>query len=114
VESAFEGALGGVDAALEAFEVTGGVAEGVAKGGIFVGVEEAGDGVCPNLGVDFGEAAELPDVADEGVDEMALLGVAGWKRSRYSAVRVLREEAALPWAERGPVDFWALRRLASI
>jgi hypothetical protein len=29
-------------------------------------------------------------------------------------LRALRLEAALPWGDLGPVDFWALRRLASI
>src|SRR6266404_786882 len=64
------------------------------------------------------------------------LGSAGWKWRRYAAVRAsssagsspgmmwdhasmpdlraLREEAALPSGEVGPVDFWALRRLALI
>src|ERR1017187_9565142 len=67
---------------------------------------------------------------------MRCSGVVGWKRSWYSVLRISRltvfsprmiwdlasmpdfrafmREAALPSAELGPVDFFALRRLASV
>jgi hypothetical protein len=87
VEGALVGALGGVDAALEAFEVTVAVDEGVAEGGILVGIKEVLDGVFPDLGFHDGEAAELPVVADEGVDKETLLGGGG-----LEAVEVLGGE----------------------
>ena len=80
-------APGGIDAALEALEGPAAVGEGVAEGGIFVGIKEVGDGVFPNLGFDSGEAAELPVVADEGVDEEPLFG-----RGGLEAVEILGGE----------------------
>jgi hypothetical protein len=83
VEGAFVGALGGVDAALEAFE--GALAElvGVAEGVILVEAEGAFHFVLPNLGIDSGKTAELPVAADEGVDKEALL-----RRGGLEAVEV--------------------------
>jgi hypothetical protein len=37
-----------------------------------------------------------------------------WEYASMPDFRALREEAALPSEEVGPVDFWALRRLALI
>ena len=37
-----------------------------------------------------------------------------WDQASMPDLRAFREEAALPSGEVGPVDFWALRRLASI
>ena len=77
VESGFVGALGGVDAALEADEDWGAFAEGVAEGRVIVELEGGFQCVLPDLGVDFGETAELPVVADEGVEVVALFGGGG-------------------------------------
>ena len=77
VEGGFVGALGGIDAALEADEYRRALAERVAEGRVGVEPEDRFQCVLPNLGVDFGEAAELPVVADEGVEVVALFGGGG-------------------------------------
>ena len=92
--------------------------------------------VLPGLGFGDAEAAEHPLTIDELVDEGAGVGggglVVGVKaggelfevgevsvgRTRDSAwmpvLRAFMEDVALPVTEVGPVDFWALRRFASI
>lgn len=90
VERAMVGALGGIDAALEAGKGVGGMAESVAEGAFFskpvptLGVEEFR---LPELGLDFAEAAEEPVGMDEGIDELALFG-----GSRAEALVVLDGE----------------------
>ena len=77
VEGGFVGALGGVDAALEADEGGGGNAESLAEGGFIVLAPRSFHFALPDFGVDFGQAAELPIVADEGVEVVTLLGRGG-------------------------------------
>jgi hypothetical protein len=143
VEGAVVGAVGGVDAALEAGEVAHVTREQAAEGPLGVEPVQAnafGHLVLPQLGFDFAEAAEHPFAGDQRIDQEALLGGGGRKRSWYSAVRAsrasasspgmtldlasmpvfraLKREAALPSTEgpegTPPEDFCALRRLASI
>ena len=70
-------ALGRVDAALETNEGAIAAGEGVAEGRVLVEGKSRIHLVFPNLGVGFGEAAELPVVTDEGIDIEALFGGGG-------------------------------------
>ena len=121
--------------ALNASEEFGARSLGEQRGG------ERGSGVFGEDGAEeFGlyqlETAFLPIGADQGVNVEALGGGLGGEgavviaaRASYSAgsspgrmmdwasspcFRALKREAALPSAERGPVDFCALARLARI
>jgi hypothetical protein len=96
VEGALVGALGRVNAALEPNEVAIAQNKGVTKGASLVEAIGGLHFVLPQLSFGQGEAPELPVVTDEGVDIVALLGVAGRKHSRYSAVRVSRSAACSP------------------
>ena len=68
-------AVGHVDAALEAGEVVGVLAEGLRKGGAVDHLTA----FLPEFGFNSAEAAEQPFGIDEGVDEHALLGGGGVK-----------------------------------
>jgi hypothetical protein len=64
-------AAGVIDAALEAGLGVGSVVEGLAGGAVGAGVMGVLDGVDQDLGIDPGEAAEKPGVADDVVDQEA-------------------------------------------
>src|SRR5205823_6322301 len=93
--------------------------------------------VTPDLDFDLGEAFEVLGVTSDAVEtRTSSSGVAGWKRRRRASLRSLKAEVFsparagdrakmpclralaattdLPSVVRGPVDFPALRRLASI
>jgi hypothetical protein len=76
-ERTLVGALCGVDAALETNEGAIAAGERVADGRIVVEAKSRVHLVFPKLGFGFGEAAELPVVADEGVDVEAFFGGGG-------------------------------------
>jgi hypothetical protein len=76
-EGALVGALGAIDAALEAEEDGGAAGVGSALGSVLVVLERRGQLAFPDLSVNFGETAELPVVTDENVDEVALFGGGG-------------------------------------
>jgi hypothetical protein len=77
VEGCLVGAVGGIDAALEPDEVLVGQLKGVAERRVLIEVKGVGHGPFPELGVGFGQTAELPLVADEAIDVVALLGGLG-------------------------------------
>ncbi len=107
---------------------------GVDEFGVGEVLVQAFDAVVPELGFDAAEAALDPLGGDEGVDKRELGGAGGfvveeelggegfefsgvfagmmWDQASMPDLRALREEVALPSGEVGPVDFWALRRLA--
>src|SRR5471030_872310 len=64
-------AAGVIDAALEAGLGGGTVVEGLADGGVGAGVVRVLNLVYQELGIDSGEAAEEPGVADDVVDQEA-------------------------------------------
>jgi hypothetical protein len=76
-QGAVVGALGGIDAALEAGEGICAAAEGLAGWAVFF----QGPGILhfafEDLGVDSSKAAEQPFVVDEGIDEEAFFGGGG-------------------------------------
>jgi hypothetical protein len=76
-EGGVVGAVGGVDASLETEEGHVGALKGVADRRIFVQPEDRSHGMLPDLGVGFGQTAELPIIADEAIDVVALLGGLG-------------------------------------
>src|ERR1035441_1767935 len=69
--------VGGVDAALQAGELVGVLAVGLAEGDFVVGLEDGARAFLPKLGFDDAETAEEPFGVDEGVDEHALFGGGG-------------------------------------
>ena len=77
-EGAVVGALGGIDAALQAGEGIAVVVEDLAQRRRFTaGNLLAGDLMGPQIGLDTAETAELPVGGDEGIDEEALEGGGG-------------------------------------
>jgi len=76
-QGALIGALGGVDAALEANENAVAAGEGVAEGRALVEAKSRIHFIFPDLGVGLGEATELPVIADESVHIEALFGSGG-------------------------------------
>jgi len=85
-------AVGGIDAALEAGELLATVVEAQAHEALRVRFPDLRflHFALPELGFGLAEAAEEPLAIDEGIDQEALLGVAGCQRCWYSAVRVWR------------------------
>jgi hypothetical protein len=77
VEGGLVGAVGGIDAALEAHKVFVVDLEGVAERRVLIQLKGAVHGPIPDLGVGFGEATELPIVADQAIDIVTLLGGLG-------------------------------------
>lgn len=73
-EGALVIALEGVDAALEAAELVGGIFEDRAEWRVLAGERRVLHFKSPQFGLCAGEAAELPVRADEDVDEAALFG----------------------------------------
>jgi hypothetical protein len=138
-----DGALGGVDAALDAAEesLAGGEGSGEAKllrvfvvtfSAIILALEFR----IPDFGLGFAEAAELPIGGDDGVDEDGFLRAGGleavviagfgavrasgssprmtWDSAWMPDLRAFIRAMALPAVVRGPVLFCELRRFASI
>jgi hypothetical protein len=64
-------AAGVIDTALEAGLGVGSVVEGLAGGAVGAGVISVFDGVDQDFGIDSGEAAEKPGIADDVVDQEA-------------------------------------------
>ena len=128
-----EGIEGGVEGMAERGVVLDGGIEEIGVAEIFV---EAFDLVIPKLGFDAAEAALDPLGGDEGVYERELDGVRGMEVDHErggegfelggvfagddvgpgvdSGFEGVERRVALPSGEVGPVDFWALRRLALI
>ena len=81
VEGAIEGALGGIDAALEEMERMIRAGCDLAERCVLIqsveGFRGVGEFVSPELGLGAAEAAELPIGADEVVDEDAFSGGGG-------------------------------------
>jgi hypothetical protein len=80
-------AVGGVDATLEAHEGFVVDLKGVAEGRVVIQLVGAVHSPIPDLGVGLRQAAELPVIADQAIDIMALL----W-RSRMEALEVFGSE----------------------
>ena len=122
---------GAVDGGLDF--VQAGVEGGV--GGVFLSFFRDGEGFFDQVGFDVGAAAETPGGAEDFDGVGAFEGVLGLRRSQswpvsllYSAsscgrtklrvekrwsLQAFWEDAAFPASVRGPVEAWALRRLAS-
>ena len=136
LQGAVVGALGGIDAALEAAKGVCAAAKGLACRAVLF----RGPGILgfafEDFSIDSAKAAEQPLILDEDVDEEALLG-GGWLPAfpvlldevlEFDGVLAgddlrfgvnadfggVEAETALPSGERGPVDFCALRRFAWI
>jgi hypothetical protein len=71
------GALGGIDAALEAAEGVCAAAEGLAGSTVVFGSPGILHFAFEDFGIDSAKAAEQPLVVDEGVDEEAFFGGGG-------------------------------------
>jgi len=65
------------------------------------------------FGFDDALGAEFFVVLASDIQQVALV-LSGMMRARAPCLKALKEDEALPSAERGPVGFWALRRLAWI
>jgi len=77
IEGVAVGAAGGIDAALEAFEVVAVVGVGLGEDDRIFGLPEVIDLLVPDLGFDGAEAAEEPFALDHGVEEGARGGAGG-------------------------------------